>query len=302
MLAGDFERAWCVNDRVRALGAPDPNRLWQGEDPAGKRVIVRCLHGFGDSIQFLRFIARLKQVASSVCVEVAPHFVELARCIDGVDNVITWGAGAPTTPPAWDVQMEVMELPYIFRTVATDLPLAQNYVRLGAFDLETSHLLPGSRFNSPQSLQVGLVWTAGEWNPARGLAFDLLQPLLAVDGCEFWNLRSKPAPCGVGGSLREDPQARGNLIALARRVAQLDLVITVDTLAAHLAGALSIPTWVLLQHDADWRWMAGRDDSPWYPSLQLFRQTADGDWRGVIERITAALRDRITQKESIDTP
>ena len=302
MLDGDFECAWRVNDRVHALGAPHPDRLWQGEDPTGKRVMVRCLHGFGDSIQFLRYIPRLQQMAASVWVEVAPHFVELARCIDGVRNVVTWGEHAPAVPPVWDVQIEVMELPYVFRTVAADLPLAQEYLRPSKHcRLPTSHLLPGSKPTTPTPLQVGVVWTAGEWNASRGFAFDLLQPLLAVQGCDFWNLRAKPAPCGVGAALREDAAARGSLVALAQRMARLDLVITVDTLAAHLAGALSTPAWVLLQHHADWRWMAGRSDSPWYPSLMLFRQTTEGDWPGVMTRVTAALHQRVAQHESTET-
>lgn len=289
MLAGDLTRAWDINDRVRAIGAPDPHRMWNGEDVTGKRVMVRCLHGFGDSIQFLRYIPQLRARAASVCVEVAPHFVELARCLEGVDHVITWGDAAPDPAPEYEVQMEVMELPYVFRTHLAALPLATRYLQLPS-RLTLRSLAP-RRSQGTRRLQVGLMWTAGEWNRSRGFAFDLLQPLLTLADCDFWSLSDKPAPCGVGAVMHDDTGAQISLVALAERIAQLDLVITVDTLAAHLAGAMGVPGWLLLQRHADWRWMSERDDSPWYPSLRLFRQTKEGDWHELITRVAQALRN-----------
>src|SRR3954452_5184198 len=130
MLRGDFESAWRESDAIRRRGAPDPHRFWNGEDIRGKRVIVRCLHGFGDAVQFLRYAPALRARAKHVLFEVAPRFVELARSFDGVDHVITWGGEAPGVAPEWDVQMEVMELPYFFRTEVRDLPVAERYLRL----------------------------------------------------------------------------------------------------------------------------------------------------------------------------
>ena len=282
MLAGDFEEAWRVNDRLREMGTEDPHRFWQGEGFTGKRVIVRCLHGFGDSIQFLRYLPQLQDLASKVYVEVAPKFVELARCLVGVDEVITWGPEAPQLPPEWDVQMEVMELPYVFRTRLTQLPLAQGYLRMDAPEKS-----PGAE------LQVGLSWTAGEWNPARGVPFNVLSPIFEVQGCDFWNLAPQLAPKASGIILHEDEQCRSTLIGLARRIAVADLVITVDTVAAHMAGAMGVPVWLLLQNEADWRWMSDREDSPWYPSICIFRQSKAGVWQSVIQQVTERLRQSV---------
>ena len=275
MLAGDFEQAWRTSDRIRASGVADPHRYWLGEPFAGKRVMVRCLHGFGDSVQFLRYLPQLRAVAASVCVQVAPEFVELAQCLDGVDEVVTW----EQAEFAWDVQMEVTELPYVLRTQVSELPVATNYLRL-----------PVRSAQKPQQkLRVGLAWTAGAWKPSRSIPLETLQPLLCVRGCSFWNLLREPAPQQTEGVLLEDARCRESPLGLAERIQQLDLVVTVDTLAAHVAGAMGVPAWVLLEYEADWRWQRTRDDSPWYPLLRLFRQRCAGDWTEVAARTADAL-------------
>ena len=287
MLAGNFEQAWCVNDRLREMGAEDPHRFWQGEDFSCKRVIVRCLHGFGDSVQLLRYLPQLRKQASKVYVEVAPRFVELATCLAGIDEIITWGPDAPLITPEWDVQMEVMELPYVFRTQIDQLPLAQRYLRID---------VPPK--GDVTKLQVALSWTAGEWNAARGVPFQALNPILDVGGCDFWNLTAELAPTTPYRVIREDDICRSTLLGLAQRIAASDLVITVDTLAAHLAGAMGVPAWLMLQHETDWRWMSARDDSPWYPSIRIFRQSSNGDWQGVTGRIAEHLCQLVTRKSS----
>ena len=273
MRKGDFAQAWKISDHLRATNQPDPHRVWQGEPLAGKRVLVRSLHGFGDAIQFLRYLPRLQSDAASVCLQVAPELVPLARSLEGATEVVPWSApGAPE--PSWDVQVELTELPYLFRTQLQDLPIATRYLKL-----------PGMQRSQSPRRQIGLAWKAGSWNPQRSIDFDLLRPLLEVPGCDFWNLQSVEAP----GLMHEDDQAKASPLGLAHRIAQLDLVITVDTLAAHLAGALGIPAWVLLQRDSDWRWMESRDDTPWYPTLQLFRQQEQGNWHPPIARILKKL-------------
>lgn len=290
MLQGDFPSAWKESDAIRRRGAPDPSRFWQGEDIRGKRVMVRCLHGFGDAVQFLRYAPLLRATAAEVTFEVAPRFVELARCFDGVDRVVTWDDGTPQLAPEWDVQMEVMELPYFFRTEFHDLPIREGYLRL-------PQLMPASvanhrgRSNAPR---VGLVWSAGEWNRSRSVPFRTMAPLLESTRCEFWNLQG-PVESAEGadamcGSLREVPGCRHSILTLAEVISQLDLVITVDTLAAHLAGALGVPAWVMLQYAADWRWMTSTAKSPWYPSLRLFRQARTGDWDAVVSEVLSELR------------
>jgi hypothetical protein len=284
MLAGDFAAAWKQSDAIRASARPDPHRFWNGEDLAGKRVIVRCLHGFGDAVQLLRYAPCLRSLCKEVIFEVPPALLALAQSFDGVEHVVTWGERAPSTEQAWDVQVEVMELPYIFRTRLGELPLAEHYLTLPETLLSTV-----AAEMAPRGLpRIGLVWSAGEWNASRSLPPALLAPLLEEPACEFWNLQGGPAREALDG-LREIDACSNGILPLAAVIAQMDLVITVDTLSAHLAGALGVPAWVMLQDAADWRWMTDRDDSPWYRSLRLFRQPAAGDWASVVARLRAEL-------------
>jgi hypothetical protein len=290
MLQGDFEAAWRESDAIRRRGAPDPHRFWNGEDICDKRLIVRCLHGFGDAVQFLRYVPALRSLARDVVVEVPPRFLELARCIHGVEHVITWGDAAPHPAPEWDVQMEVMELPYFFRTGLRDLPIAERYLHLPQADVErvAKHL------GAADALRIGVVWSAGEWNLSRCIPYRALASLLETRDCEFWNLQGATSsaerpPC-ASAPLREIPGCRDRILTLAAVIARLDLVITVDTLAAHLAGALGVPAWVMLQFAADWRWMTGTSRCPWYPSLRIFRQPRPGDWESVVAEVQVELR------------
>jgi hypothetical protein len=290
MLEGDFAAAWRDSDSIRQRGMADRHRFWLGEDLQNRRVILRCLHGYGDTVQFLRYAPRLRSLAAHLMVEVAPAMVELAQDFDGVENVSTWGADV-VAGHTWDVQVEVTELPYVFRTEKSELPLAERYLRLPAEAVCRAKRVMGSS----RHRRVGLVWAAGEWNRSRSIPLSLLQPVLDCHGYEFWNLQGGTArPEWVSGSAerqhRRDVASTAETIpGLAAMISQLDLVITVDTLAAHLAGAMGKPCWVLLQYAADWRWMTERCDSPWYPSLRLFRQTAPGDWDTPIRCVASEL-------------
>lgn len=290
MLRGDFSAAWIECDAIRARGAPDRNRFWQGENIRGKRVILRCLHGFGDAVQFLRFAPMLRALASRLIIEVPPAMLEIAPCFKGVDEVITWGERAPAVAPQWDVQLEIIELPYLFRTCLDDLPVATKYLRVPSSVMREVAPRP----NSPDKLRVGIVWASGEWNSSRSVPLQLLRWLVHTPGCEFWNLqggtsREQWPHFAADPALHEVYSCCDTILKLAGVIAQLDLVITPDTLAAHLAGALGTPAWVMLEHASDWRWMHARADSPWYPSLRLFRQPAPGDWNAVIREIQSTL-------------
>jgi hypothetical protein len=151
---------------------------------------------------------------------------------------------------------------------------------------------------APGRIQAGVVWSSGEWNPSRSIPLKELRSVLSTPGFDFWNLqggkdREAWKMLSPNASLYDAPAACADagLVPLAAFLSQLDLVITVDTLAAHLAGAMGIPAWVLLQQEADWRWMDGRNDSPWYPSLSLFRQNRQGDWKEVALQVRRALVD-----------
>jgi hypothetical protein len=289
ILVGDFTGAWLECDAIRRRGAFDPHRFWNGEPIDGRRVILRCLHGLGDTVQFLRFLPQLRGRASSTTVEVPPALLELARCIDGVEHVVSWGDDTLVQPTDWEIQLEVMELPYFFRITLSDLPIARNYLRI------PPRWRRGAALGSSARPRIGLVWTAGEWNPERSLPFGLLQQLIEGRDCEFWNLQGGAAS-DDWGCLSRSERLRGaeacgpGLVNLAATLLDLDLIITVDTLAAHLAGAMGKPAWVLLGYAADWRWMTKREDSPWYPSLRLFRQPSPGDWESVIACVDKELQ------------
>lgn len=299
MLSGDFQAAWRESDAIRLRDRPDPNRLWNGESLSGKDVIVRCLHGYGDAIQLLRYAPRIKASAAHLVVECAPRAMQIIRCLPGIDRVITWGADAPADPPAWQVQMEVMEAPYVFRSTVADLPIATKYLHLPRLELDrAAHIFE----RESGDLRIGVAWSAGEWNPSRSVPLHALMPILNRTEFEFWNLqggtvRGEWRTLGSNSHLRDASLlADSGLVPLAAAIAHLDLVVTVDTLAAHLAGALGVPCFLLLQHAADWRWMIGRDDSPWYPSLRLFRQPAPGGWASVIRDLHCALKAFLAER------
>ena len=280
MLSGDFEQAWQQSDALRRRNAPDPHRFWTGESIANKRIIVRCLHGFGDAVQMLRYAPQLRAAAANVVYELPPRLYPLGPYFEAVDDVITWGEQAPAQPPPFDLQLEIMELPYLFRTTLATLPLTTNYLHLPA--TEPRHV------GSTSKPRIGIVWSAGSWNPARSIPLQLFEPLFATHASRLSTCKGRGAPTEAAHLGLPAPE--DGILPLAQTIASLDLVITVDTLAAHLAGVLSIPCWLLLQHAADWRWLQRPfNDSPWYPSLTLFRQPTPGNWAAVIAQVQQRL-------------
>jgi hypothetical protein len=285
MLGGNFDAAWRESDASRIHGRPDPERLWDGENIRNTRVIVRCLHGLGDAVQMFRYIPLLQRQTSGLILEVPPTLMELAAKFQPDVEIITWGEGAPSMEPEWDVQIEITELPYLFRTQTWELPIAQRYISIPSTTCDAIQV----RRHNGDSLCVGIVWSSGDWNAERSVPFSCLRSVMNVPGCEFWNLQGGAARdewAESGSSVRHNATACSeSIVNLAALIDQLDIVITPDTLAAHLAGAVGAPVWVMLQHAADWRWMHERDDSPWYPSMQLFRQPRQGDWKSVVAQI-----------------
>ena len=300
MLGGDLLAAWQESDAIRRRGSPDPHRFWMGEELRGKRVILRSLHGFGDAVQMFRFLPRLQSLVSHLVVEVPPRLLELAPCFDGMGEVITWGEQAPAESPAWDVQVEVMELPYLLRVSTDELLPRQGYLRLPAKIRAGVSTILGKK----REPRVGVVWTAGHWNPSRSIPAAIMSTLAAISGVEFWSLEhhvNGTVPVVPSKTWRDAGECGDGILPLAATIEQMDLVITVDTLAAHLAGVLGVPCWLLLQHRADWRWMSERTDSPWYPSLQIYRQPRPGDWAGLLQGGAADLGRWASNPSSVST-
>lgn len=282
MRRGDFAAAWDVCDRVlerRRAAGPCPNLprhlqwIWDGRPFDGLRALVRCYHGLGDTLQFARFLPRLSRRTRSLTLWAQPALLPLLATRRDLGRLLPLHDGAPEG--SYDVEFEIMELAHAFRadpgSLLEDWPL---------FDVP-----PAPRRTS--RFGVGLVLGAGDWDPRRRVPAELLRPLLELEGVDFFNLRPGDEIPGVPSAAEED------VVSAAARARSMDLILTVDTLMAHLAGSLGRRAWVLLRAEADWRWMSGRDDSPWYPSLRLFRQEREGDWGAPLARVAEALRGAV---------
>ena len=287
MLLGDFERAWQESDRI---ASPAGTTLWDGAPFTGKRVVIRCLHGFGDAIQFLRYAPMVRRHAAGVFVETHPELVRLFTNLPGVDSVITWAGGNPLPRTAWDQHVEVMELPRIFRTTLDTIPAPIPYLHVppAAIARSRRHLPSGPKPN------IGVLWASSMWNPARCLRLTDLLPVLRSPDYTFCSFQRGPAKAELSAlppalDLHDTATHSPDIQDTAADLLNLDLLITPDTMAAHLAGALGIPVWTLLIHESDWRWMLDRADTPWYPTMRLFRQPEPGDWTSVVRSVAAAL-------------
>ena len=301
-LLGRFEEAWKESDRIlqrrKGVRAPgesfmENHSLWDGSRLEGRSVVVRCYHGLGDTIQFLRYLPLLKACCSFVAVEVQPTLVPLYRGSKEIDLLMTWEDGIPR--PRFDCEVECMELPYIFRSTVESLPAGVPYIEL------PPHEEKERRREENDPLRVGLVWTSGTWKPDRSIPSSLLEPLARIPGVRFFSLHEEPPPsahpCPLPQWVAGNPY-RDGIIGTGRAILEMDLIIAVDTMVAHLAGALGKPVWLLLLHEADWRWMIDREDSPWYPTMRLFRQPHPGDWRIPLDRIAQGARRMAKEKES----
>jgi len=277
---GDLEGAWRMSDRIRQRHEwrrdwTIPRHLqhvWDGSELAGRRVLIRCYHGLGDTIQFIRYAPFVRTLAKKVIVWAQPSLVPLLRSASGIDRLLALHDGSPDVE--YDVDIEVMELAYAFRTTLATIPHVVPY--LAAVPLALGGRRP----------RVGIVWRAGDWDARRSIEFNVIRPLLDMTQFCWYSLQLETDKAMRHVNLHE-LDTRG-LMRTARAIRAMDLVISIDSMSAHLAGALGVPVWTLLPYDADWRWMDERSDSPWYPTMRLFRQQVPGDWSSVIDDVRHA--------------
>jgi hypothetical protein len=282
MLRGDFAEAWEICDRVlreRLACAVDCSHwprhqqfIWRGHPIDGRRVLVRCYHGLGDTLQFARLLAPLRKRAQHVTLWVQPALVRLLEGIEGVDELHALHDGSPALD--YDVDIELMEIPHILRLSLADLPGVVPYVHADA----SSYPLRRERFS------IGISWRSGSWNESRSIVDEDLMRLAQIAGVEWFSLQYGHAAPDFMTDI-----ACTDIAKLASRMLNLDLVISVDTMVAHLAGALALPTWTLLPERCDWRWMREGEATQWYPTMRLFRQRNEGDWPEVLDRVVDAL-------------
>jgi hypothetical protein len=269
--------------------------VWLGQAAEGKTILVHEEGGFGDTLQFVRYAPLLAERGLNFYVRVQDPLLRLIRRSFPDTVVISPGSG---TLPPHDLQCPMMSLPHALGTRLETVPSKMPYLvadpdRVAAWRRRLDAAAPGKR-------RVGLVWAgaprlgmaqARAMNLRRSVDPRLLAPLASVPGIQLVSLQhGADAPEAPACLNMFDPMGEmADFDDTASLVAALDLVITVDSAVAHLAGALGKPVWVMSRYDACWRWLAGREDSPWYPTLRVFRQPSPGDWGAVVSHIARLL-------------
>jgi len=287
LLTGQFDEGWQEYEWRFAVARYDrgfDQPLWSGEPLAGRSILLHAEQGFGDTLQFVRYVPAVAERGGRVVLEVPKPLVRLACTVAGVSEVVA--AGDPL--PAFDCHCPLLSLPRVFKTNLVTIPDAVPYLSVSA---EASAAW-AERIAAASGRRVGVAW-AGTTLGAIDLR--LLQPLWEVAGINWFSLQIGDRRGDI--SLLDRVEIADLSLWLtdfaetAAAVCQLDLVISVDTSVAHLAGALGRPTWLLLPRAPDWRWLIEREDSPWYPTARLFRQKKAGDWSSVAREVAAALAD-----------
>ncbi|TKC88831.1 tetratricopeptide repeat protein [Trinickia terrae] len=309
----EYEWRWKRN-RTKASQRPFKEPLWLGDEPLdGKTILLHAEQGLGDTLQFCRYAPLVARRGAKVVLEVQPELMRLLAPLEGVAQLVAQGQPLP----AFDCHCPLLSLPLAFKTSLATIPGKAPYL----FADPEAVGRWGSRVASAAgvaALKVGLVWAGGNRphvpelrknDARRSMALERLTPLLDVPNVQFFSLQKGP-PASQLAALNERHEASRRIDArrivdltedltdfadTAALVANLDLVISVDTSTAHLAGAIGKPVWILNRLDTCWRWMLGRDDSPWYPGVRLFRQPTLGDWDSVIASAREALAALATQ-------
>ncbi len=296
LLSGDFRNGWNeyewrwryprFSSRPRQFSQPK----WNGAVLAGRTILLHAEQGLGDTIQFIRYAPLVAERGGRVIVECQPGLVSLLKSAPGVEQVVARGQPLPH----FDIYTPLMSLPRIFGTTLESIPAAIPYLSA-----------PGSRrfqLGKPPhaKLKMGLVWAGGSLHQKdhlRSASLAHFAPLLEIQEIAFYSLQIGPRAADLASlpnrfAIADLSPRLHDFADTAAAISQLDLVISVDTAVAHLVGALGRPIWTLLPYAPDWRWLLERGDTPWYPSMRLFRQTLQGDWTGVITRVTGALQSR----------
>lgn len=294
LLAGDYAHGWAgyewrwQKEPLIHARRDFPQPLWRGEPIAGQTILIHSEQGLGDTIQFCRYLPLVAATGAHVVFEVQPPLLRLLHGIGGA-AVIARG----DTLPDFDWQCPLMSLPHAFGTRLDTIPADIPYLR-AAPELARAWT---TRLGEKRRPRIGLVWAGNadhKNDHNRSIALAKLLSLLDVDA-DFVSLQKvlRPGDAALldARKVLGGRDALGDFADTAALIAQLDLVVSVDTSVAHLAGALGVPVWVLVTQVPDWRWLTGRDDSPWYPTARIYRQDDSRAWDTVIASVKAALMD-----------
>jgi tetratricopeptide (TPR) repeat protein len=304
LLRGHYEEGWREYEWRRRVPRHSRHQRhfsvprWQGETAIGKRILIHAEQGFGDTLQLVRYLPMaLRQAgASQVIFECQAALLPLLRQLQSPDLEIVARTASTEALPPFDLELSLFSLPGVLRC-HEPVPMRDPY-------LQADPALRAqwrARLASAPGLKVGLVWAGNpkhENDRRRSIPVEKLLPIIRLPGIRFVSLQvssddSTAANLSAEGVL----DFRSNLTDFsesAALMAELDLIVTVDTAAAHLAGALGRPVWTLIPFVPDWRWGLDRDNTAWYPTMRLFRQTRIGDWEAVLARVAATLRDQVT--------
>lgn len=293
---GQFETGWeeyewrWKTDDFPSKRRTYPRPLWLGaEDVTGKTVLLHAEQGLGDTIQFCRYATELSRSGAIVILAVQPPLITLVANLSGVHKVLTY----KELLPDFDFHCPLLSLPLAFKTRIDSIPASVPYLR--APESATASWV--SRLGASQPLSIGLAWsgnTRHKRDHERSIALNKLLPAFDAPGINLFSLQDKVRPGDLDSlkstkNLRHFGEDLRDFSDTAALISQMDLIVTVDTAVAHLAGAMGKPVWILLAAHSDWRWMEHREDSPWYPSARLFRQPKPGDWDSVIHNVRQAL-------------
>jgi tetratricopeptide (TPR) repeat protein len=258
---------------------------WQGESLRGQTILLQAEQGLGDTLQFIRYVPLVAQYGGRVIVQCQPSLVALLATVTGVHQILPTGVPLP----GFDVQASLMSLPGLLGTTLANIPNQVPYLKLPQASVSVA-TPPGTR------IKIGIVWTGNPenpYNPYRSCPLSYFLRGLALPGVVLYSLQHEVPIADRDlfnqSTLQDVGSHLLDFIDTAAAVAQMDLIISIDTAVAHLAGALGKPVWLVLPYVPDWRWMLDRTDSPWYPTLRLFRQPAWGDWSSVFEQVSQAL-------------
>ena len=302
LLKGDFENGWrefewrlVGRDRVQfELQTPQP--IWDGNDPAGKTILLRAELGLGDTLQFIRYAGLLHQRGATLAIECQAQLIPLLKQLPHVQQWIAFGQPLPF----FDAWCPLMSLPFLLQS--TVVPGASGASLLQPMPSRVEYFARRMSGDG-RKLKVGLVWAGRPQHlndRNRSMPFAALRPLLNIPGINWFSLQKGEAAIEArldpaGKKLMDLTDDLQDFSDTAGLIANLDLVLTVDTAVAHLAGVMGKQTWVMLPFAPDWRWMRDRPETPWYSSMRLIRQSRTGDWAGVIDqavKLLETIRDR----------
>lgn len=283
----EYEWRWGTADMLGARrGFAQPQ--WRGEAASGRTLLIHAEQGFGDTLQFCRFAALAAARGPRVILEVQPPLVRLLHGMTGGCSVV----GRGDALPAFDLHCPMLSLPLALGTTLTSIPGISPYLRADANLVANFHKRLAEMVG--RSPRIGVAWAGKASNTAdsrRSLPPERLAPLFEIPGLRFFSLQKNGSMASEDMPLRDLMGEMDDFADTGALIANLDLVISVDTSVAHLAAALGRPVWLMDRFDACWRWLADRRDSPWYPTLRIYRQPRPGDWDAVLAEIARDLHD-----------